>query len=99
MIAAVTGQHIGLYRCAESDNFVRVQIGQRFLLKEFGNGKANLRHACGAAYHDHAFDVFQRQPCVTQGFARRAEGFADQGPGQLVKHGAGECEVNHFAIA
>ena len=53
------------------DDFVRVEIGQRFALEQPANGVAHLRHAGGAADHDDAVDLVGGDAGVAQRAAHR----------------------------
>ena len=60
----VTGQLVGLNGSTEGDDFVRVEVGERRLVKKLVHRYANLRHAGRAADQHHALDIFPGQTCV-----------------------------------
>ena len=97
IVALIARQHIGLNRRAERDHFIRIEIGQRLLLEERCHRLLYVRHARGAADHDHAFDIFGSQAGITQRFARRRQGFLNQAVRNLGKNGAGDFQIHHLA--
>jgi hypothetical protein len=64
----VAGQLVGLDGGAQRHHLVGVEVGQR-LAAEKSATAADLRHAGGAAHHDHALHVVARKPGVAQHLA------------------------------
>ena len=62
-----------MQRGAQSDYFVRVQVGQRLPAKKGANGLLHLRHPGGAADHHHALHFSGRQFRIAQCPAHRSQ--------------------------
>jgi hypothetical protein len=70
----VARQLVGLNGGAQSHHFVRVEVVQRRAAKEVGHRRLHLRHAGGAADHDHALHVLWRQTGIAQHLAHGGDG-------------------------
>jgi hypothetical protein len=65
---------VRLYGCAQRDDLVGVEVVERRTTEQLRHRALHLRHARGAADHDHALHFFGPQPGVAQGAAHRGEG-------------------------
>ena len=93
----VTCQLVGLDGGAQGHHFVRVQIGQRLLAEELCHGPLHLRHAGGAAHHDHALHLVARQMRIAQGTAHSRHGAGSQIGGHGIKIRAFDVKLHGSA--
>ena len=93
----VTCQLVGLDGGAQGHHFVRVQIGQRLLAEELCHGPLHLRHAGGAAHHDHALHLVARQMRIAQGTAHSRHGAGGQIGGHGIKIRAFDVKLHGSA--
>ena len=94
----VAGQHVGLHRRAEGDHLVGVEIVQRFAAEKFGNGSLNLRHAGGAADHNHAVHILLAHAGVFKRLFYRFDGCRHQIAGERFKGVAADCGVDALPV-
>ena len=98
----VARQLVGLDGCAQSDDFVGVEVVEWRLAKKFGHGLLDLRHAGRATHHDHALHVFFGQLRITQGLTHGGDATGRQGLGGLFEictadgRRQGTCRQRHI---
>ena len=96
--AFVARQHIGLHGCAERDDFVGVEVVERGLAEEGGDGLLDVQHSGRAANHNHAFDVGFGHARVFQCLFHRLDGFLHEMAGEVVKFLTGNGGAERSAV-
>ena len=81
----VARQLVGLNGRAQGDDFVGVEVVERGLAKKLGHGLLDLRHAGGAAHHDHTLHIVLGQLGIAQRFAHGGDATGCEGLGGLLK--------------
>jgi hypothetical protein len=84
-IGVVARQLVGLNGSAQRHHFVRVEVVQRGAAQQVGHSLLHLRHAGGAAHHDHALNLVFAELGIAQGFAHGRQGALGQGPQWLLQ--------------
>ena len=88
--SVVARQLVGLDGRAQGHDFVGVEVVERGLAKKLGHGLLDLRHAGGAAHHDHALHIVFDQLRIAQRFANGGDASGCQGLGGLLEIGAAD---------